>query len=82
MIIAETIQMLVKSIRFYPYLGRKSIKLARSQSRDKILYVLLGFVLYPVTIIIDKAIRQFCQVHDFHLASLCSFIKLINERNG
>ena len=47
-------QSLVKSTRFYPYIGSKTEgKYSKSQSRDKILYILLVFALYLV-MIVDK----------------------------
>ena len=48
--------MLVKYTRFYPYFGLKNIGIDnKSQSRDKILYILLAFVFYPVMMVATVA---------------------------
>ena len=67
-----TIQISVKSIAFYPYFGFYSPFIS-CQSRDKMLQILLRFVLYPtmmVAIALARQIGQCWQVHAFHLVSL------------
>ena len=47
--------MLVKCTRFHPYFDRKDKSIGKkSQSRDKILYILLAFVFYPVVMVASQ----------------------------
>ena len=67
-----TIQISVKSTAFYPYFGFYSPFIS-CQSRDKMLQILLRFVLYPtmmVAIALARQIGQCWQVHAFYLVSL------------
>ena len=69
----------VKSTTFYPYFGFH-FHLYSCQSRDKMLQILLRFVLYSammVAIALARQIGQCWQVHVFHLVSLL-FIARIN----